>query len=186
MDQDDILLDAEERMEKATQVLQEGLQGLRTGRATPGLVDSIRVDYYGSATPLKQLANISIPEPQQIVIKPFDANVIGEITKAIQNSNIGLAPNSDGRLIRLNVPPLSTERRKQLVGRVKELAEQARVSIRNIRRDANKHADQSEKEKLFSEDERNRVKSEIQDLTKKYEANVNKAASAKEESIMDD
>ena len=184
MDQEEILLDAEERMEKAKQVMQKALQGLRTGRATPGLVDSIRVDYYGSPTPLKQLANISVPEPQQIVIRPFDAGILGNIARAIQSSGIGLSPNNDGRLIRLTVPPLSTERRRQLVSRVRELAEEARVAIRNIRRDANKHADQSQKEKFLTEDERDQTKEKIQDLTKTFESSVNKAASGKEEEVM--
>lgn len=186
MDRDEILLDCEERMEKASHVLAEQLKGLRTGRANPGLVDSIRVDYYGSPTPLKQLANISVPEPQQIVIRPFDAGALGEIVKAIQASDVGLAPNNDGKLIRLNIPPLSTERRKQLVARVNEFAEEARISIRNIRRDANKHADQAEKEKLLSEDERDDVKDQIQKLTKKFEGQVNDASSHKEKDIMDE
>lgn len=186
MDQDEILLDAEERMEKAVDVLHNQLQGVRTGRATPGLVDSIRVDYYGSPTPLKQLANISVPEPQQILIRPFDAQTLGAISKAIQASDVGLSPNSDGRVIRLNIPPLSTERRKQLVARVKELAEEARVAIRNIRRDANKHADQAEKEKILSQDERDATKEKIQELTKQYEGKVNKLAEAKEKEVMED
>jgi len=186
MDQDEILLDTEDRMEKAVGVLQDQLKGLRTGRATPGLVDSIRVDYYGSPTPLKQLANISVPEPQQIVIRPFDASALNNIAKAIQASDLGLSPNSDGRLIRLNIPPLSTERRRQLSGRVKELAEEARISIRNIRRDANKHADQSEKDKTFSEDDCKRCKDEIQELTKKFEGKVNSLAEAREKDIMDE
>src|SRR6188472_1133913 len=122
MDQDEILLDAEERMEKAVKIFRDQLHGLRTGRANPGLVDSIRVNYYGSPTPLKQLAVISCPEPQQIVIKPFDASSLQEIGKAIQWSDAGLAPSSDGRLIRLNVPPLSTERRREFVTRVGKLA----------------------------------------------------------------
>lgn len=125
MDQDEILLDAEERMDKAVQVLHGQFQGLRTGRATTGLVDSIRVDFYGSPTPLKQIANISIPEPQQILIRPFDASTLTSIAKAIQSSDTGLSPNSDGRVIRLNVPALSNERRRQLSGRVKELSEEA-------------------------------------------------------------
>lgn len=186
MDQEEILMDAEERMDKAVDVLHGQFQGLRTGRATSGLVDSIRVDYYGSPTPLKQMANISVPEPQQIVIRPFDASALSNIAKAIQASDLGLSPNSDGRLIRLNIPPLSTERRKQLVGRVKELAEDARIAIRNIRRDANKHADQSEKEKLFSEDQRNDTKDQVQELTKKYEGKVNDMASAKEKEVMEE
>ncbi|MEX0702476.1 MAG: ribosome recycling factor [Planctomycetales bacterium] len=186
MDQDEILLDAEERMEKAVEVFHGQLQGLRTGRATPGLVDSIRVDYYGSPTPIKQIANVSVPEPQQIVIRPFDATTVGAISKAIQASDVGLSPNNDGRLIRLNIPPLSTERRKQLVGRLKELAEEARVAIRNIRRDANKHADQAEKEKVLSEDEKNATKEQIQDLTKKYEGKVNKLAETKETEVLEE
>lgn len=186
MDQDEILLDAEERMDKAVQMLHGQLQGLRTGRATAGLVDSIRVDYYGSPTPLKQIANISVPEPQQIVIRPFDASVLSNIAKAIQASDVGLAPQSDGRLIRLNIPPLSTERRKQLVSRVKELAEEARVAIRNIRRDANKHADQAEKEKILSEDLRDQTKDQIQELTKQHEGKVNQMASTKEKEVMEE
>jgi len=138
MDQDEILLDAEDRMEKAVEHLTTSLSGIRTGRATPGLVDSVRVDYYGSPTPLKQIANVSVPEPQQLMIRPFDTSSLDGIVKAIQGSDLGLAPNNDGRVIRLNIPPLSGDRRKQLVGRIKELAEEARVSIRNIRRDANK------------------------------------------------
>jgi ribosome recycling factor len=186
MDQDEILMDAEERMEKAVHVLQEQLKGVRTGRATPGLVDSIRVDCYGSATPLKQLATVSIPEPQQIVIRPFDPSTVNNIIKAIQASDVGLAPNSDGRLIRLNVPPLSTERRRQLGTRVKELAEDARIAIRNIRRDANKHADQSQKDKVFSEDVRDETKSQIQELTKKFELQVNSLAVDKENEVMEE
>ena len=186
MDQAEILLDAEERMDKAVHVFQGQLQGIRTGRATPALVDSIRVDYYGSPTPLKQMANVSVPEPQQILIRPFDAQMVGEIAKAIQASDMGLAPNTDGRVVRLNIPPLSTERRRQLVSRVKELAEEARISIRNIRRDANKHADQAEKDKVMGEDERDDTKDQIQELTKKFEGKVNSMADAKEKDVMDE
>jgi len=186
MDQDEILLDCEERMEKAAGVFQGQLQGLRTGRATPSLVDSLRVEAYGAPTPLKQLANISVPEPQQIVIRPFDPGVINDIVKAIQTSELGLAPNSDGRLVRLNIPALSTERRRQLVSRVKELAEEARVAIRNVRRDANKHAEQGEKQKRFSEDDRDQTKDEIQELTKRFEGKVNNLASSKETEVMDE
>ncbi len=186
MDQDEILLDAEERMEKAVDHLGSSLTGIRTGRANPGLIDSIKVDYYGSPTPLKQIANVSVPEPQQIVIRPFDVSCLGEIAKAIQNSDLGMAPNNDGRVVRLNVPPLSTERRQQLAGRVKELAEEARVSIRNIRRDANKHADQAEKDKSLSEDDRDTTKDKVQELTKKFESLVNTQASKKEKEVMDD
>jgi len=185
MDQDEILLDAEERMEKAVSVVQDQLAGLRTGRANAGLVESIRVEYYGSPTPLKQLATISVPEPQQILIRPFDAGTLSDISKAIQASDVGLAPNSDGRVIRLNVPPLSTERRRQLVSRAKELAEDARISIRNIRRDANKHADVAQKDKLMSEDIHEQTKESIQELTKTYENKVNSLVEAKETEIME-
>lgn len=186
MGRDEILFDAEERMEKAVSVFHGQLQGLRTGRATPGLVDSIRVEYYGSPTPLKQLANISVPEPQQILIRPFDAGVVSDIVKAIQSSDAGLAPNSDGRLIRLNVPALSTERRREMVSRVNKFAEEARVAIRNIRRDANKHADQAEKDKQLTEDDRDATKDDIQELTKKFEGRVNDLASSKEKEVMDE
>ena len=186
MDQDEILLDAEDRMEKAVQILHGQLQGLRTGRATAGLVDSIRVDFYGSPTPLKQIANISIPEPQQILIRPFDASTLTNIAKAIQSSDTGLSPNSDGRMIRLNVPPLSNERRRQLSSRVKELAEEARVAIRNVRRDANKHADQAEKDKTLTEDDCKHTKDQVQELTKKHEGKVNDLAATKEKEVMND
>lgn len=186
MDQDEILLDTEERMEKAVSMFKDHLSGLRTGRANAGLVDSIRVDCYGSPTPLKQIANISVPEPQQIAIRPFDGGMVNNIVKAIQASDMGLAPLSDGRLIRLNIPSLSTDTRRKLANRIKELAEEARVSIRNIRRDGNKHADTSHKEKLMTEDELDRVKEEIQELTKKYEGLVNSGASEKEKQVMDE
>jgi ribosome recycling factor len=186
MTADDILLDTEERMEKASQVFHGQLQGIRTGRATPGLVDSIRVDYYGSQTPIKQMASVTVQEGKQIVIRPFDATQISNIVKAIQTSEVGLTPNSDGRLIRLNVPPLSTDRRRQLAARVKELAEEARVSVRNVRRDGNKHADTAEKEKTMTEDERDSVKEQVQELTKTYEGKINEMAASKEKEIMED
>jgi len=185
MDTDEILMDAEERMEKAVHVVQHQLQGLRTGRATPGLVDSIRVDYYGSPTPLKQIATISVPEAQQIMIRPFDQGTLNDIAKAIQSSDVGLAPNSDGRVIRLNIPPLSTERRKQLVSRLKDLAEDGRVAIRNVRRDANKHADISLKDKTMSEDIHEQTKESVQDLTKLYEGQINSLVESKEQDIME-
>ncbi len=185
MDQDEILMDAEERMEKAVSVVQGQLQGLRTGRATPGLVDSIRVECYGSPMPLKQIATISCPEPQQIMIRPFDQGTLNDIAKAIQSSDVGLAPNSDGRVIRLNIPPLSTERRKQLVSRLKDLAEDGRVAVRNIRRDANKHADVAMKDKTMNEDLHDQTKEEVQNLTKQYEGKMNALADAKEKDIME-
>jgi ribosome recycling factor len=186
MDQDEILLDTEDRMEKAVGMFQGQLQGIRTGRATPGLVDSLRVEYYGSQTPIKQMASITVQEGKQIVIRPFDATAISNIVKAIQTSEVGLTPNSDGRLIRINVPPLSTERRRQLAARVKELAEEARVAIRNVRRDGNKHADQLQKDKGCTEDERDQLKEQVQDFTKTYEGKVNDLAAGKEKEIMEE
>src|SRR5437867_7841183 len=138
MTSEEILFDAEERMEKAVNVFRDELRGLRTGRATPALVDSIRVEYYGSPTPLKQLAQINTPDPQQIVIRPFDQNSLKDIEKAIRSSDLGLSPNNDGKMIRLIVPAMSGEQRQKMVARIKKLAEESKVALRNIRRDANK------------------------------------------------
>jgi ribosome recycling factor len=182
---EEIALEAEDRMEKSVALLTDQFRGVRTGRANTGLVDSIRVDYYGSSTPLKQLANLSTPEPQQILIRPFDHSVIGEIVKAIQVSDLGLTPNSDGKVVRLNVPPLSVEQRKKLANRVKDLAEEARVAIRNIRRDGNKQADHEQSEKILTEDDVKTCKEEIQSLTKKFEARVNDLAEKKTAEIME-
>jgi len=182
---EEIALEAEERMEKSIGLLEDQLKGVRTGRANTGLVDSIRVPYYGSPTPLKQLANLSTPEPQQILIRPFDQSAIGDIIKAIQTSDLGLTPNSDNKVIRLNVPSLSVEQRKKLVSRVKDLAEEARVSIRNIRRDANKHADKDLADKILTEDDLDRCKEEVQSLTKKFEGKVNELADRKSAEILE-
>src|SRR5947208_16027865 len=169
MTTDEILFDAEERMEKAANVFKDELRGLRTGRATPALVDTLRVEYYGSPTPLKQLAQISCPDPQSIVIKPFDPSVLKDVEKAIRSSDLGMAPNNDGKLIRLQVPTMSGEQRKKLVAHVKKSAEAAKVACRNIRRDGNKHFDQAEKNKEMTEDDRDAGKEEVQTLLKKYE-----------------
>jgi ribosome recycling factor len=184
MTNDEILLDTEERMEKAITKLKDDLTGIRTGRANPGLVDSLRVDVYGSPTPIKQIASVSAPEPQQIVIRPFDPSTIKDIEKGIIASDLGLAPQSDGKVIRLNIPALSGEVRKTMVARTKDLAEEAKVAIRNVRRDGNKHADQSEKDKTMSEDDCEALKKEIQDLTKTYEDQANSLAKAKETEVM--
>lgn len=183
MPAEETLMDAEERMEKAISHLGDSLSGIRTGRATPGLVDSIKVEVYGSMQPLKQLASVGTPEPQQIVIRPYDASTIKEIEKAIVAGDLGLNPQNDGRMIRLNVPALSTEVRKKMVSRIKELAEEAKVSIRNIRRDANKAIDASEKAKEIGEDDRDRLKDEVQELTKKYEAKAGEMAKAREAEV---
>ncbi|MBX7074351.1 MAG: ribosome recycling factor [Pirellulales bacterium] len=185
MSSDTILLDVEERMEKGVAVLKQALAGIRTGRANPGLVDSIRVDAYGSPTPLKQLATIGAPEPNQIVIRPFDPSTLKDIEKAIQASDLGFNPMNDGRVVRISIPPLSTETRKKLVARIKELSEEAKVAIRNVRRDGNKLADQEQKDKILTEDDRDSVKEEVQELTKTYEGQVDALAKAKETEVME-
>jgi len=186
MTADEILMDVEERMEKAIRKFKGDLAGIRTGRANPGLVDSLRVEVYGSAVPIKQIASVGAPEPNQIVIRPYDPGTLKDIEKAIQVSDLGFNPQSDGRLIRLNVPPLSTEVRRKMVGRVKELAEEAKVAVRNIRRDGNKAADTAEKDKDLSEDDRDQVKEEIQELTKTYEAQATDLAKAREKEVMEE
>jgi ribosome recycling factor len=183
MSSDEILLDSEERMEKAIHKLKSDLTGIRTGRANPGLVDSLRVEAYGSPVPIKQIASVSAPEPQQLVIRPFDPSTIKDIARGIINSDLGLAPNSDGKVIRLNIPPLSGDVRKKMVARTKELAEEAKIAIRNVRRDGNKHADIGEKDGDLSEDDCKGLKDEIQDLTKKYETMANDLATAKEAEV---
>lgn len=186
MNAEEILLDAEERMEKAVEILKKSLAGIRTGRANPGLVDSLRVDVYGSPTPIKQLASVGAPEPTQIVIRPYDPSTIKDIEKAIIAGDLGFNPQNDGRVVRINIPPLSTEVRKKMVNRIKELGEEAKVSIRNVRRDANKAADQSEKDKILSEDERDQVKEEVQELTKKYENLVVDLGKTREKEVLED
>ncbi len=184
-DPDTILLSAEELMTKAIDYLDHEFQGLRGGRASTALVEYIKVDYYGAATDLKALAGISTPEATQILIKPFDVGALKEITKAIEASDLGLAPHVDGKQIRLNIPPLSTERRKQLVAKAKKMTEETKVVIRNARRDGNKHAEALGKgESNISEDEVTTLKNEIQELLKKYESQVDAKFDAKSKEIM--
>ena len=185
MTADEILMDTEERMEKAVNVLRDELRGLRTGRATPALVDSIRVEYYGSPTPLKQLAQINTPDPQSIVIRPFDQGSLKDLEKAIRSSDLGMAPNNDGKMIRLTVPAMSGEQRQKMVQRIKKSGEDAKVSCRNIRRDANKDFDTSEKNKEMTEDERDKGKEKIQALLKAYEAKLDDAEAKKTKEIME-
>ena len=180
-----ILFDAEERMEKAASVFKDELRGLRTGRATPALVDSLRVEYYGSPTPLKALAQISTPDPQSILIKPFDAGCLKDVEKAIRASDLGMSPNSDGKMIRLTVPAMSGEQRQKMVARIKKSAEEAKVACRNIRRDANKHFDQAEKAKTLTEDERDKGKEDVQELLKKYEEKITELADKKSKEVME-
>jgi len=185
MSSDEILLDAEERMEKAANFFRDELRGLRTGRATPALVDSIRVEAYGSPMPLKGIATISAPDPQQIIIRPFDAANLKEIEKAIRSSDLGLSPNNDGKLIRLTVPPMSGEQRKKMVQRIRKLEEEAKVSIRNVRRDANKALEAAEKAGEITEDDLDRNKEEVQKLTKQYEDRVTEIAENKSKEVME-
>ncbi len=185
MTSEEILFDAEERMEKAVSVFRDELRGLRTGRATPALVDMIRVEYYGSLTPLKQMAQISTPDPQQILIKPYDQSCLKDVEKAIRASDLGMSPNSDGKMIRLIVPPMSGEQRQKMVARIKKSAEEAKVACRNIRRDANKHFDQAEKDKELTEDERDKGKEQVQSLLKTYEEKVTELADKKSKEVME-
>ncbi|MBX7166774.1 MAG: ribosome recycling factor [Pirellulales bacterium] len=185
MTADEILFDVEERMEKAIDVLKHALAGIRTGRANPGLVDTLRVEVYGSPTPIKQLASVGVPEPNQILIRPYDPGTIKDIEKAIQAADLGFNPQNDGKNIRLIVPPLSTEVRKKMVTRIKDLTEEARVAIRNVRRDGNKAVEQAEKDKVLTEDDAKRVKEEVQDLTKKYEQQAGDMAKVREAEVME-
>ncbi len=186
MSVDEILFDTEERMEKALARLKQDLAGIRTGRANPGLVDSLRVEVYGSPTPIKAIASVGAPEPTQIVIRPFDPGTLKDIEKAVQASGLGLNPQNDGRLIRISVPPLSTEVRRKLVARIRELTEETKVAVRNVRRDGNKAADQAQKDKTMTEDDRDQLKEDIQDLTKRFENMAADSAAAKEREVMED
>ncbi len=182
---DDILLDTEDKMEKAVAHLVTEFNHIRTGRASAGLVDGVRVDYYGEPTPLKSLATISVPEARLIVIKPFDPGSLKEIERAIQKSELGVTPMSDGKLVRLALPALSEEQRKKLAARCRELAEATRVTLRNVRRDANKDADGALADGALTEDEEKRLRDEIQSLTKQYEGKVDATLEKKSKEIME-
>jgi ribosome recycling factor len=148
-------------------------------------VDSLRVEYYGSPTPLKQLAQISTPDPQQIVIRPFDQGCLKDIEKAIRSSDLGMSPTNDGKMIRLQVPPMSGEQRQKMVTRIKKSGEEAKVACRNIRRDANKAFDQAEKAKEMTEDERDQGKDEVQTLLKKFEDKITDLGEKKAKEVME-
>lgn len=186
MTPDSILKDAQQAMDKAIDYLKHELRGLRTGRASTALVEYIKVDYYGSMTDLKSIASISVPEPTQILIKPFDAGSLNDIRKAIETSDLGLNPMADGKQIRINIPALSGDRRKQLVGHAKKVGEETKVTIRNARRDANKHADQLNKQPgaNYPEDEIETLKTEIQDILKKHESTVDTLVEEKSKEIL--
>ncbi len=183
-DPDTILLETEEAMTKAVDYLKKEFKGIRTGRASPSLLEFIKVDYYGASTDLKALASISVPEPAQLLIKPFDAGAVGDIKRAIEASSLGLNPISEGKMLRISIPPLSGERRKQLVAHCRKLGEEAKVTLRNARRDANRHAEALKGGAAHvPEDELEQLKTEIQDLLKKYETEVDTLVSTKSKEI---
>ena len=181
---EEIHVQAKKKMERTLEIMKEEFKGIRTGRATPGLVENIKVEYYGTHTPIKQLSNITAPEPQLIVITPFDPSVIKDIEKAISVSETGLSTNSDGKVIRVPIPPLNEERRKKIVVQIKEMSEDSKVSIRNIRRDANKHIDKEEKDSLLTEDEAKKAKERIQKLIHDSEAEMNEIVTKKSGDIL--
>ncbi len=181
----DILKDAEIRMQAAILSLSDDLAGIRTGRASPALVEKLPIDYYGVPTPLLQLATISVPEPRSLLIRPFDQSSLKAIERSILASDLGLTPNNDGRQIRLNLPPLTEERRRELVKVVHNRLEDARVSIRNIRRDAKKDMEEFEKEKLISKDDLERGEEDLQKVTDRFVEEVEKVGKHKEQEIME-
>ncbi len=181
----DLLKDAETRMSGAIHSLVDHLAGIRTGRASPALVEKLPVEYYGTPTHLMQLASISVPEPRSLLIKPFDAASIKDIEKAIQASNLGLNPNSDGKVIHLNLPPLDEERRRDLVKQMHHQLEEARVAVRNIRRDLHNDIREYEKERLITEDDLKRGEEDLQKLTDKFVEDIARHGYTKENEIME-
>ncbi|HZG37262.1 MAG TPA: ribosome recycling factor [Nodosilinea sp.] len=184
MSVDDILLETEDQMQKSIEATQRNFNTIRTGRANSSLLDRIEIDYYGAQTPLKQMANISIPDSTTLMIQPYDASSLTTIEKAISMSDVGLTPNNDGRVIRLNIPPLTSERRKEFVKTAGKVAEEGRVSIRNQRRNGIDAVKKLEKASDISEDESRDAQDEIQKLTDKYIAKLDEALTAKEKDIM--
>jgi ribosome recycling factor len=183
---DAIIANAESKMKKSISSLESDYSGLRTGRASTALFDKIQVEYYGSTTPLNQVANISIPEARLVVIQPWDKNSLPDIEKAILSSELSLNPNNDGKVIRINIPPLTEERRKELVKMAKSLAEQGRVSIRNIRREANDTLKKEQKDGDISEDEMKKGLDEVQKITDSYVKIIDGLSSDKEKEILDE
>lgn len=181
----DVYVEAKSRMKGAIQALEEDLAGIRTGRANPALVEKMSVDYYGVPTPLQQLASVGVPEPRQLLIRPFDPASLKDIQRAILASDLGLTPNSDGKNIRLNLPPLTEERRRELVRIVKNRVEEARVAVRNVRRDNIKDLREFESEKLISEDDLKRGEEELQKITDNFVDDINKTGDRKETEVME-
>ena len=181
---EELLKDAEKRMGKAVEVLKGEFAGLRTGRASTVLVEDIKLDYYGTPVTIKLIAQIAVPEPTQITIQPWDTSVIPNIEKAIRESDLGVQPQRDGNIIRINLPPLTEERRRELVKKAGKLAEQARIAIRNVRHEVMKELDKLKKEGGFSEDDIKRAKEELQKITDKFTKKVDELLSKKEEEIL--
>jgi ribosome recycling factor len=179
----DVLQDAEHRMNSALKALEDDLAGIRTGRASPLLVEKLPVNYYGTPTPLVQLATIAAPEPRLLTIKPFDPSSLKDIERAILASQLGLTPHNDGKIIRLSIPQLTEERRKELIKMVHHRMEEARVAVRNVRRDSNDDLRDFEKEEMISEDERHRGQDELQKLTDKFVEGVDEIGARKEREI---
>ncbi|MHC1724645.1 MAG: ribosome recycling factor [Syntrophobacteraceae bacterium] len=182
---DDVYRDLRDRMNKAVETLESDYRRLRTGRASISLVDGIKVDYYGSPTQLSQLATLTIPDPRTIMIQPWDTSVVGEIEKAILKSELGLTPNNDGKAVRINIPPLTAERRRDLVKVVKKKAEESKVAVRNIRRDINEKIKDLKKDKKVSEDEQFRAQDEIQKITDDYVKKIDAVYATKEKEILE-
>lgn len=181
----DIYKDAESRMKGAVQALEEDLAGIRTGRASPALIERLQVEYYGALTPLIQLASISVPEPRSLLIRPFDASTLKDIERAILASDLGLTPNNDGKSIRLNIPPLTEERRRELSRVVNSRVEEARVAVRNVRRDSIRDLREFEQEKMISEDDLKRGEEELQKITDRYIEEVNAVGERKDKEILE-
>lgn len=179
------LTEAESRMQKSVEALAKEIQTIRTGRASPSLVDRVPVEYYGNPTPLNQLATITVPEARLIVIQPWDRSIIAAVEKALQKADLGLNPGNDGQVIRVPIPPLNEERRREYVRLVKRYAEGSHVAIRNIRRDQNDHIKAMEKEKQVSADEARRASEQLQKLADRYIARVDELAARKEAEIME-
>lgn len=182
---EDVYADLRDRMNKAVETLEAEYKRLRTGRASISLVDGIRVDYYGTPTPLSQLATLTIPDPRTIMIQPWDTSVVGDIEKAMLKSELGLTPMNDGKAIRINIPPLTAERRRDLVKVVKKKAEESKVAVRNIRRDINEKIKDLKKDKKVSEDEQFRAQDETQKITDDYVKKVDAVYGAKEKEILE-
>jgi ribosome recycling factor len=181
----DVMDDAEVRMGKAIDALRRDLATIRTGRASPSLVERLPVDYYGSSTPLNQLAGISVPEPKMLVIQPWDRGSMAAIEKAIMKSELGLNPTNDGQVVRIAIPPLTEERRKQLVKLVHGHVEDGKVALRNIRRDAMTHVKELLSEKLIGEDDERRAEHEVDEMTKRYVSDAERVGKAKEQEVLE-